>query len=335
MKTVLILSFVALILVSAGCDGTPKATATGAIEPADTTSRPGFNIDLVFVSGDQFSAGQRRLIEEAAAMWESVITTGVIDFDFDDVPFDTDGEEWWSGCGWDKWFERIYYRGRIDDLRVYVTSASLSDGIYGYGGPILSRGGDSRVPIMGVVVLNDQVLEGGSDLLRVAMVHELGHVLGFGRHDLPWTDMLALPSWCTPGEDTHFTGQQALRAFEKAGGRYDRDGVPVEHAGIGRDTHWRESVFGNEIMTIGREPGVRQVLSAVTVQALGDLGYKVDPSRAEPYRVPAGSRKVVASGSRWSCGVGRVGHYPVPRMAPKVVASASQSPCGTESEDSN
>ena len=111
--------------------------------------------------------------------------------------------------------------------------------------------------------------------------------------------------------------------------------MPVEHAGIGRDTHWRESVFGNEIMTIGREPGVRQVLSAVTVQSLGDLGYKVDPSRAEPYRVPAGSGKVVASGSRWSCGVGRVGPYPVPRMAPKVVASASQSSCGRESERSN
>ena len=335
MKTVLILSFVVVILVSAGCNGTPNGTPTGSLEPADTSFRPGFNIDLVFVSGHQFSTKQRRSIEEAAALWERVIAADVVDFHFDDTPFDTDEEDWWPGCAWAEWFERIYYRGLIDDVRVYVTVASLSDGIYGYGGTVLTRGGDTRAPIIGVVVLNDQVFEESSDLVRDAMTHELGHVLGFGQHRPPWSGLLSLPSWCTPGQDTHFTGQQALQAFEEAGGTYDGDGVPVEHTGRGRDSHWRESVFGNEIMTIERDPGARQVLSAVTVEALADLGYKVDPSGAEPYRLPATVPKVVATGSQLSCGVGAMEPYRVAGAAPKVVVSASQSSCGTEPEDSN
>ncbi len=74
---------------------------------------------------------------------------------------------------------------------------------------------------------------------------------------------------------------------------YDRDGVPVEFTGIGRGSHLRESVFGNEIMTIRRVPWGRQVLSAVTVQAFEDLGYKVDPSGGGPtgcHRSPQGRR---------------------------------------------
>lgn len=276
------------------------------------------------------------MVEEAAATWESIITNDVIDFHFEEYPFDTNEEEWWSQCGWDEWFERIYFGGILDDVVVYVTLASLPDGIYGYGGAIITRGGDTRVPLIGGVVLNDRVFEESYDLGRDAMIHELGHVLGFGAARPPWENMLALPSWCTPGEETHFTGRQALQAFEEAGGTYDREGVPVEHMGIGRDSHWRKSVFGNEIMTLGRESGVRQVLSAVTVQAFADLGYKVDPSGAEYYRVPGTAPKVAASGSRWSCGVGTMEPYWVPGTAPKVVVSASQSSsCGSEPENPN
>ena len=71
IKTVLILSFVAVVVFSAGCNRTP----TNSIEPFDSSSKPGFNIDLVFVSdpgpfakqrhtsGHQFSPKQRRVIE--------------------------------------------------------------------------------------------------------------------------------------------------------------------------------------------------------------------------------------------------------------------------------
>jgi hypothetical protein len=60
--------------------------------------------------------------------------------------------------------------------------------------------------------------------------------------------------------------------------------VPVEnHGGPGTcDAHWRESVFKNELMTgflnIGSNP-----LSLETVASMGDLGYLVTYSAADPY----------------------------------------------------
>ena len=82
-----------------------------------------------------------------------------------------------------------------------------------------------------------------------------------------------------------------MRAFDQSGGEdYIGGKVPVENSaeapGPGsRDLHWRESVFGGEVMTwIHR--GVRAPLSNITLQSLFDLGYLVDASLADPYVIP-------------------------------------------------
>jgi hypothetical protein len=97
-----------------------------------------------------------------------------------------------------------------------------------------------------------------------------------------------------PGQDTHFRGEAAVAAFDRVGGTsYAGAKVPVENdtGRYGRgalDTHWRESVFGTELMTTavviedGSEP-----LSEVTIAALQDLGYQVDFTKAQRYRLPA------------------------------------------------
>ena len=60
--------------------------------------------------------------------------------------------------------------------------------------------------------------------------------------------------------------------------------VPVENmGGVGTaDGHWRESVFGSELMTgfigAGQSP-----LSIVTLASLADQGYGVDLATADPY----------------------------------------------------
>ena len=54
------------------------------------------------------------------------------------------------------------------------------------------------------------------------------------------------------------------------------------------DSHWRESVFGDELMT-GGERGVRgtfEPLSSVTVASLADLGYAVNYAAADAFRLP-------------------------------------------------
>ena len=104
----------------------------------------------------------------------------------------------------------------------------------------------------------------------------------------------------------------AIAAFDDAGGRnYTGAKVPVESDGW----HWRTPVITNELMSSGwfslRDGAIvtYRRLSAITVQALADLGYVVDVTQAEPYTLPdAAAAKVAAfhpqSEPRPVCGVG-------------------------------
>jgi hypothetical protein len=123
----------------------------------------------------------------------------------------------------------------------------------------------------------------------------MGHVLGFGTiWTYPELDLLAdasLPP--TNGTDPHFTGAQALSAFNAVGGsNYNASAkIPVENTGgIGTaDAHWRESVFGGELMTGFIEAGDGP-LSRVSVASMADLGYTVNFAGAEPYTLAPGLR---------------------------------------------
>jgi hypothetical protein len=53
------------------------------------------------------------------------------------------------------------------------------------------------------------------------------------------------------------------------------------------NVHWRESVFGNELMT-GWLSGSTQPLSRITVGSLADIGYQVDMNAADQYTPPGG-----------------------------------------------
>jgi hypothetical protein len=52
-----------------------------------------------------------------------------------------------------------------------------------------------------------------------------------------------------------------------------------------RDVHWRERVFGSELLTgfVNRAPNP---LSRVTAASLGDLGYQVDIDAADDFELP-------------------------------------------------
>jgi hypothetical protein len=125
-----------------------------------------------------------------------------------------------------------------------------------------------------------------SDLDRLAetgrlgdvILHEMGHVLGLGTSWLLTgfvTDLLIDPA---------YTGRGGVAAHQELGGvRY----VPLENEG-GLGTvigHWRESTFGDELMTgfLGGQPAR---MSRMTIAALSDLGYGVDLSQADPYDLP-------------------------------------------------
>ena len=106
-------------------------------------------------------------------------------------------------------------------------------------------------------------------------VHEMVHILGMGI-GTPWDSIVA-------GRGSHFPGPLAVAAFDSAGGEdYEDDKVPLGCQGV----HWRGSVVFGEVMAAC--PGIvgRGKLSAITLQALADMGHVVDVSKADPYTLP-------------------------------------------------
>ena len=137
-------------------------------------------------------------------------------------------------------------------------------------------------------------LDGPAESLHFTALHEIGHVLGFGTL---WDRFgyLQDPAAGTASRlpDTHFSGALAIAAFNHAGGAsYPGAKVPVENDTArypgAEDSHWRESVFGDELMTGGLR-GVRgtfEPLSRVTVASLADLCYAVNYAAADAFRLP-------------------------------------------------
>jgi leishmanolysin len=141
--------------------------------------------------------------------------------------------------------------------------------------------------VLGAMILDSRDLEDieAEGLLFTLILHEMGHVLGFGSL-WPFQGLLAdasLPP--TNGTDPHFTGAQAIAAFNSVGGAgYTGAKVPVEDTGGEgtADGHWRESVFGNELMT-GYVNLEQNPLSIVTVSSLADQGYVVNRVGVDPF----------------------------------------------------
>jgi hypothetical protein len=128
------------------------------------------------------------------------------------------------------------------------------------------------------------------------VLHEMGHVLGFGTLWGPTSfDLLRDPSSPDPDPpliDTHFIGARAIAAFNAAGGAsYSGAKVPVMNDG-GEGTvnsHWRDAVFGAELMTGFINSGANP-LSAVSVAAMQDITYTVSTDLADPYTINPGIR---------------------------------------------
>ena len=100
-----------------------------------------------------------------------------------------------------------------------------------------------------------------------------------------------------PAPDTYFSGANAIAAFNAAGGAsYTGAKVPVENNGIrgAADSHWRETILDDELMT-PRIGGTAHPLSAITIQSLADIGYRVDAAQADAYMVPDLSTRVTTA----------------------------------------
>ena len=179
----------------------------------------------------------------------------------------------------------------IDDVRIDA-AGELIDGpgrVLGRAGPIDLRPG-SFIPATGIMSFDSADLarmEQDGSLVSV-IVHEMGHVLGFGTI----FDRRGLILGAG-GADPQFTGENAAREYgDLLGASAARPrGVPLANVGGPgtRDGHWREAVFAHELMTGILDAGPNPI-SRMTIGAFEDLGYTVDYAGADAYRLPTATQ---------------------------------------------
>ena len=251
--------------------------------PVDTS----FDIELVFMDNGVFDAREENWIRTAAERWERVISKGVDDFSYVGRPRTIET----------RWGASVTLNDVIDDIRIYVGVVDRPDLrtiAWGGGGRYRS---DTYKPIVSFVTFNEaqfDYLDRNNRWYGTAL-HEIGHCLGFS--DFYWAperqDLLRLPSLDNLGADAHFIGPQAVAAFDRAGGEsYRGNKVPLENRASnrnGRDNHWRQSVFQNEVMDPYASIG--EYFSEITIAAFEDMGYEVDYAPADRYRLPRRAAK--------------------------------------------
>jgi hypothetical protein len=168
----------------------------------------------------------------------------------------------------------------IDDLLIFVEFVDIdgAGNVLGQAGPCYVRSGD-RLPILGHLKLDavDLQLMEVRGTLDDVVLHEIGHILGIGTL---WPDKGLIAGAGTA--DPTFTGGAGLAAYRTLGGT--DPWVPVENTGSAgtRDGHWRESVFGNELMS-GYISSAPNPMSILTVESLTDLGYGTEAGAAGSY----------------------------------------------------
>jgi hypothetical protein len=229
------------------------------IDPGtQTTTTPppisgAFDIQFRF-SG--LTSAEQSIFQQAAAKWESVITS--------DLPNAT------------------YGGVAVDDLLIDASGAYIdgAGSILGQAGPDAFRSG-SDLPYHGSMEFDSADLSSmlSNGTLLSVIEHEMGHVLGIGTI---WSDKRLLVGAGT--SNPIFVGAQATAAYNAIFGT-SASGVPVENTGGSgtRDAHWRESILGSELMTGWVGPGTNLPLSRITIGSLADLGYTVNFAAADNF----------------------------------------------------
>ncbi|MBX3133310.1 MAG: hypothetical protein KF689_08000 [Gemmatimonadaceae bacterium] len=167
-------------------------------------------------------------------------------------------------------------------------------GVLGSAGPCWVRS-TSRLTAVGVMRFDDADLANmaANGTLGAVIMHEMLHVIGIGT---TWREP-TLNLWTGAVVDPGFLGARARNAcIDRHGGATTCAAhVPIEDCvgipGCGAGTihgHWREGIFQHELMT-GYLTGARQPFSAMTIEALGDLGFGVDLHQADEYSLLGGS----------------------------------------------
>lgn len=273
--------------ISASVPADPAVPAATANATATAVPASQYNIVIEFL-GTPPSPSQQAAFTAAATRWSQVVVGDLQPFSI--------GSATAAQCGAD-----TPSRANVDDVHIFAVVEAIdgSGGILAQAGPCFIRPGTSTTPLLavsGVMIFdvadaNDLEAAG---LFDETVLHEMGHVLGFGTQWGPEAfgfDMLR-PTTCA--SQGYFRGVAARQPFLTASttGLYPRLIVPVEDnamlpcPGGTRDGHWKEEAptLDDELMTGFIEAaGTPMPLSAFTAASLRDLGYTVNDAVADPF----------------------------------------------------
>lgn len=165
-------------------------------------------------------------------------------------------------------------------------------GVLGSAGPCYLRLEDG-LPVVGRMRFDSADLNNLAQSGRLAdvIIHEMLHVIGVGTVWSPKRLLIGV------GASPSFTGALAQEAciVSHGGASTCAEGVPVESCagipGCGPGTinsHWREPIFGNELMTGYLNAGANP-FSRMSIQSLADIGYGVDPDASDDYSLIPGA----------------------------------------------
>ena len=283
---------------SAGVN-TLTATVSGAgvlgnpVAFADTGLAPGYTIQIQYF-GPSPNAATQAAIDSAVARWQRLIYRA--------LPSITLNLAAKAACG-DTTAPALNVTTTGLVILAKFDSIDGPGKVLGQAGPCAVRNSDG-LTVLGEMEFDtaDVATMNSNGTLSEVMLHEMGHVIGFGTlwNNAPnaWLQLSSNP----PGTilDTYFSGPKARAAFDSSGGLTYTGAslspagghkVPVENCGASSPSgcgvgtvngHWREPVFGNELMTGYINSGANP-LSIVSLAAQEDLGYTVNYDAADAY----------------------------------------------------
>jgi hypothetical protein len=312
-----------------------RADSAIAKRVADTENP--FHIEVRFLGG--LTEEQKQAFKDAADRWAEIIVG-----DLQDVQL-SDGTQ-------------------VDDVRIDAAGVDI-DGpgrVLGRAGPRLLRPAGSThefLPILGTMEFDvaDIPTMIAQNLWNTVIMHEMGHVLGMldfvwsakgfvaNKNTPQWsftgpsamTEFGKLQDPCANATMSQLIGVAGMAAADDSSGSDGRGGavpVPIEdNFGPGTiGSHWRESVFGNEMSTGFVDQGVNP-LSRITGGALKDIGYDVNLDACDVYGLPTPTTLAVMgvlTAGRMHEAIGAIGgtggyiEHPTPEVAPESVLPQNQ-----------
>lgn len=225
---------------------------------------------------------QQAAFNSAAAKWSQVVTAG-----FPNQVVSVAENECGNGV--------IAFDGAVDDVLIDVRVEPIDGvgGILASAGPCIFRN-SNNLTVFGTMRFDSADID---SLDPNTIFHEMGHVLGIGTlWNFPPTGAGARSLLQGEGSNNpRYVGARGVAEWQALGGTgnvpvencLDGSNTPIPGCGVGtRDGHWREAIFGTEVMTGYLDKGVPNPLSRVTIGSMADLGYTVNYAAAEPYTLP-------------------------------------------------